>query len=112
MRTRKMLVTICASIPVTLAATACGGGSSNTRPESSTLTSTATSAPAPPAVPTPQVAAEPSKGEGTFEHEVEYLRAHGAVEVLTSPSGGQIAISPTYQGRVMTSAVGPNEKSI
>ncbi|WP_394820951.1 DUF6786 family protein [Pendulispora albinea] len=52
------------------------------------------------------------KSEATFEREVEFLRAHGAVEVLQSPSGGRIAISPAYQGRVMTSAVGPNERSL
>lgn len=40
-----------------------------------------------------------------FSEDVEFLSKHGGVKVLESPSGGRIAISGKYQGRVMTSAV-------
>jgi hypothetical protein len=41
----------------------------------------------------------------SFADDVAFLRAHGAVTVLESPSGGRVAVSAKYQGRVMTSAV-------
>jgi len=41
----------------------------------------------------------------SFEDDVAFLRKHGAVTVLESPSGGRVAVSAKYQGRVMTSAV-------
>jgi hypothetical protein len=40
-----------------------------------------------------------------FSEDVEFLSKYGPVKVLESPSGGRIAISGKYQGRVMTSAV-------
>ncbi len=48
----------------------------------------------------------------TFDDELAFLSKHGAVIVLTSPGGGRVAVSPTYQGRVMTSAVGPGAPSL
>jgi hypothetical protein len=48
----------------------------------------------------------------TFDDEVAFLAKRGAVVVLTSPGGGRVAVSPTYQGRVMTSAVAPNAASL
>jgi hypothetical protein len=41
----------------------------------------------------------------TFDDEVAYLKAHGDIEVLESPGGGRVAVSPSYQARVMTSEV-------
>jgi hypothetical protein len=40
-----------------------------------------------------------------FSDDVEFLSKHGPIKVLESPSGGRIALSGKYQGRVMTSAV-------
>jgi len=40
-----------------------------------------------------------------FSEDVEFLSQHGPIKVLESPSGGRIAVSGKYQGRVMTSAV-------
>lgn len=48
----------------------------------------------------------------TFEEDVEFLRKHGPVEVLETPNGGKVALSPLYQGRVMTSAVGAGGRSL
>jgi len=48
----------------------------------------------------------------TFDDEVAFLAKHGSVVVLTSPGGGRVAVSPTYQARVMTSAVAPNAASL
>jgi len=42
---------------------------------------------------------------GTIDDDLAFLRAHGPVEVLTSPGGGVVAVSARWQGRVMTSAV-------
>ena len=40
----------------------------------------------------------------TFEDDVAFLRRHGEVVVLTdAETGAAVAVSPTYQGRVMTS---------
>jgi hypothetical protein len=58
-------------------------------------------------------ASSPSSGAGaSFEDEVAFLQRYGAVLVLESPDGGRIAVSGQYQARVMTSAVGPGEKSL
>ena len=53
----------------------------------------------------------PSSGP-TFEDEVAFLRRFGPVVVVAGESGGRIAISPKYQGRVMTSAVAPGGASL
>jgi hypothetical protein len=62
----------------------------------------------------PQRSGEAGQAVGivTFEDEVAYLRQHGNVVVLESATGGRVAISPDYQARVMTSAVGPGERSL
>jgi len=52
------------------------------------------------------------RSSSNFEDDVAFLAAHGAVKVLTAESGGRIAVSPVYQGRVMTSAVGAHERSL
>lgn len=41
-----------------------------------------------------------------FAADVAQLRQHGDVVVLGPPGGPQVAVSPTYQGRVMTSTTG------
>ncbi len=41
-----------------------------------------------------------------------FLEKHGPLEILSSDSGGRIAISAQYQARVMTSAVGPGGRSL
>lgn len=48
---------------------------------------------------------KPTAGAPTFAEDVAFLRAHGDVEILESPTGARIAVSPKYEGRVMTSAV-------
>ena len=55
----------------------------------------------------PLAAAAPS-----FRDDVRFLSRFGALTVLHSPSGGQVAISPRYQARVMTSAVEPDGRSL
>src|SRR5262245_46519172 len=47
----------------------------------------------------------------TFDDDVAFLRAHGDVIVLER-GGARIALSPKYQGRVMTSAVGGDAPSL
>lgn len=48
----------------------------------------------------------------SFADDLTFLEAHGNVKVLTAENGGRIAISTTYQARVMTSAVGASEPSL
>jgi hypothetical protein len=47
----------------------------------------------------------------TFQEDVDFLRQHGEVELLEGDGGARVAISPTYQGRVMTSGVAPGGRS-
>jgi hypothetical protein len=54
-------------------------------------------------------AAMPARA-GHFEADVAFLRQHGQVVLLTGPSGAQVVLSPTYQGRVMTSTTGGSEQ--
>ena len=54
----------------------------------------------------------PPNAPKTFEEDVAFLSAHAQLRVLTSPNGGRIAISPEYQARVMTSAVGVGKASL
>lgn len=51
--------------------------------------------------------------EGTFGYDLEFLRQHDSILVLSNPSGlGQILVSPKYQGKVFTStAEGPEGTS-
>jgi hypothetical protein len=53
-----------------------------------------------------------SGGGSSFAADVAFLRAHGDVVVLESPRGGKVAVSPTYQGRVMTSAFSAGAPSL
>ncbi len=48
----------------------------------------------------------------SFDSEIAFLRSKGPVEILEAPSGGRVAISAKYQGRVMTSAVAANGASL
>jgi len=52
------------------------------------------------ALPPPASAASP-----TFADDLAFLAKHGPIHVLESPSGGRVALSAKYQGRVMTSSV-------
>lgn len=64
---------------------------------------------------TPSAAPEespPNPGPVSFEDDLAFLKKHGEVEVLTSSWGGQVVVSPKYQGRVMTSAVDAKGLSI
>ncbi len=47
----------------------------------------------------------------TFADDLAFLEKHGPVHVLESASGGRVALSARYQGRVMTSGVDANGKS-
>lgn len=75
--------------------------------------------PNPPAPREPALAAEPSAAPaaatpapGSFEDDVAFLRQHGDVVVLEGERGAKVAVSPKYQGRVMTSTVGPGGRSL
>jgi len=54
----------------------------------------------------------PSASGKTFEDDVEFLKQHGQVKVLSAANGGRIAVSSQYQARVMTSAVGAGQASL
>jgi hypothetical protein len=41
----------------------------------------------------------------TFADDLAFLTRHAPIRVLAAPSGGRVAVSARYQGRVMTSAV-------
>lgn len=47
-----------------------------------------------------------------FRDDLAFLERHGPVLVLEAPSGGRVALSAKYQGRVMTSAVSPEGASL
>jgi hypothetical protein len=53
-----------------------------------------------------------SSSSKTFEEDVAFLSQHAQVKVLSSASGGRIAVSGQYQARVMTSAVGAGKPSL
>lgn len=48
----------------------------------------------------------------SIDDDLTFLRAHGAVDVLSTPSGGLVVVSAGWQGRVMTSAVEPHGASL
>jgi hypothetical protein len=48
----------------------------------------------------------------TFADDVAFLSKFGPLKIFESPSGGRVAVSAKYQGRVMTSAVEPNGQSL
>ncbi len=55
----------------------------------------------------------PARSSGpTFEDEVDFLRRWSPMVVVADEAGGRIAISPKYQGRVMTSAVAAGGASL
>src|ERR1700722_12055781 len=64
-------------------------------------------APSSPGAPPPGAEREVNSATGTFEDDVAFLAKYGDVDVLVGPSGGRVALSASYQGRVMTSAVAP-----
>lgn len=47
-----------------------------------------------------------------FEDDHNFLAQHGEVHQLSSPQGGSVLVSPTFQGRVMTSAVRADANSL
>jgi hypothetical protein len=47
-----------------------------------------------------------------FASDVAFLSRFGPLKVLESPDGGRVAVSAQYQGRVMTSAVEPEGRSL
>lgn len=55
---------------------------------------------------------EPVSQVTTFQDDRAFLEAHGKVLVLASKEGGQVLVSPAYQGRVMTSAVRADAPSL
>ncbi len=61
-------------------------------------------------------AAEPTpaekRGPVTYDDDLAFLKKHGEVIELSSPSGGRVAVSAKYQGRVMTSAVDAKGRSL
>lgn len=59
----------------------------------------------------PPDAGAPQK-PATFSEDRAFLEAHGKTIVLATPEGGQVLISPSYQGRVMTSAVDAGARSL
>ena len=73
----------------------CGGaGQSERRPTTTPETSRATEGPRP----------DDPGGSPSFAEDVAFLEQHGEVVVLADPqTGAAVAVSPTYQGRVMTS---------
>jgi hypothetical protein len=60
----------------------------------------------------PKPAESPPGPRVTFEDDVAFLKNHGDVDVLVGPSGGRVALSAQYQGRVMTSAVAAGSRSL
>ena len=47
-----------------------------------------------------------------FADDLAFLQKHGEVILLESPSGGRVALSARYQGRIMTSAVASDGLSL
>jgi Family of unknown function (DUF6786) len=60
----------------------------------------------PPASPTP------TPRPATYMEDTDFLEKHGKLYVLTTSSGGKVAASAQYQGRVMTSAVDLGGRSL
>jgi hypothetical protein len=56
--------------------------------------------------------ASPPSARATFDAEVAFLGRFGKVTILSSDSGGRVAVAPWLQGRVMTSSVGPGGPSL
>ena len=62
----------------------------------------------PPVTPASPTAHAPT----SFREDLAFLNAHGSPVVLGDGEGARIAISPDYQGRVMTSAIGAEGRSL
>ena len=56
---------------------------------------------------------QPAFDPGTYGYDVSFLKEHSVetIELIDGESGGRVLIAPGYQGRVMTSASGPEGKS-
>jgi hypothetical protein len=66
-----------------------------------------------PTVPTASSSATPIPRAGTrFDDDLAFLSQHGALKVLSSPSGGKIAVSGDYQARVLTSELESGGQSL
>src|SRR5882724_11986464 len=66
-----------------------------------------------PAMSTPPPTPPPaSPSPVSFDEDLAFLSKYGPVKVLSSASGGRIAVSGQYQARVMTSAVGAGGRSL
>jgi hypothetical protein len=76
-----------------------------------TRTPTSAVSPAMSVTPPPEPAPQPGAAR-TFEEDVAFLQQHGTLEILSSESGGRVAVSGQYQARVMTSAVGATGRSL
>ena len=63
-------------------------------------------------MPSPTPSSPAPSSAKTFEEDVQFLSQHAQVKVLSSGSGGRIAVSSQYQARVMTSAVGAGKPSL
>ena len=48
----------------------------------------------------------PAAHTGQFDSDVEFLRQHANIVLLGEPAAAQVVVSPSYQGRVMTSTTG------
>jgi hypothetical protein len=48
----------------------------------------------------------------TFDDDLAFLNQHGSTKVLSAPSGARVAISSSYQARVMTSTLAPGGQSL
>jgi len=49
-------------------------------------------------------------GAGRFDSDLAFLQQHTQVLKLTDDSGAEVAVSPAYQGRVMTSTTGSGDR--
>ncbi|MEP7053398.1 MAG: DUF6786 family protein [Pseudomonadota bacterium] len=74
-------------------------------------TPTLAASPAMSVTPPPRVASQlgPTR---SFDEDVAFLEQHGTLEILSSETGGRVAVSGQYQARVMTSAVGAGGRSL
>src|SRR6266545_1348352 len=61
---------------------------------------------------TPVESPKPTAPFVTFADDVAFLSKFGTLKLFESPNGGRVAVSSKYQGRVMTSAVEPNGRSL
>lgn len=48
---------------------------------------------------------------GGYAQDIAYLQKHAQILELDAPGGGKVAVSPTFQGRVMTSTTRPDGTS-